>query len=121
MFEWRDIAKNIAHCPDTFSLWTIMYITKLIMTSTTCSSDDDPIKTTDLRVPKINAYSWRSLANLDLSARRSVKILTKCILLKSHEPVHAMRIKSGIALPEASIRACALKLGFVRYKYSRVV
>ena len=34
------------------------------------------------------------------------------MLLKSHEPVHAMRIKSGIVVPEASIRACALKLGF---------
>ena len=34
------------------------------------------------------------------------------MLLKSHKPVNAMRIKSGIVLPEASIRACALKLGF---------
>ena len=89
-----------------------MYITKLSMTSTTFSSDVDPIKTIDLRVPKINVDSWRSLANSDLSARRSVKILTKCMLLKSHEPVHAMRLKSGIVVPEASIRACALKLGF---------
>ena len=68
--------------------------------------------TTDLRVPKINVDYWRSLANLDLSARRSGKILTKCMLLKSHEPVHAMSIKSGIVVPEVSIRACALKLEF---------
>ena len=60
-----------------------MYITKLSMTSTTCSSDVDPIKTTDLQVPKINVDSWRSLANLDLPARRSVKNLTKCMFLKS--------------------------------------
>ena len=68
--------------------------------------------TTDLRVPKINVDSWHSLANLDLSARRSGKILTKCMLLKSHEPVHAMSIKSGIVVSEVSIRACALKLEF---------
>ena len=71
--------------------FSIMYITKLSMTSTTCSTDVDPIKTTDLRVPKINVDSWHSSAYLDLSARRSVKFLTKCMLLKSQEPVHAMR------------------------------
>ena len=40
--------ENIAHCPDKF--FSIMYITKLSMTSTACSSDVDPIKTTYLRV-----------------------------------------------------------------------
>ena len=64
--------------------------------------------TTDLRIPKTNVDSWRSLSKF----RRSGKILTKCMLLKSHEPVHAMSIKSGIVVSEVSIRACALKLKF---------
>ena len=77
-----------------------------------------PIKTTDLWVPKIYVDSWRSLANLDLSARRSVKILNKYMLLKSHEPFYAMCIKSGIVIPEESIRGCALKLGSFKFRLS---
>ena len=62
IFERRDIAKDIAHCPDTFS--SIMDITKLTMTSVGPR----------VQVTKINVDFWRFLANLDLSAKRSVKI-----------------------------------------------
>ena len=75
---------------------------KLSMKSTTCSSDDQLTDTEN---------QCRFLAFLS-KFRRSGKILSKCMLLKSHEPVHAMSIKSGIVVSEVSIRACALKLEF---------